>query len=177
MFRYSPATQRVHFHPRCLYAARPVLSGNRAPISRRRGLFTRRVQASDRRARAATRAKSSIRHRLCPAGFLLRPPRSIDGLPNGLGTGNQDKSRLVDRSPPPRPAFPEPRGFRAPCRRTPQGRANSACPLTRPDDEPCPRSSTANPHLCDHRSPSRCKPRAVYSPHVFQAITVERSLH
>ena len=74
-------------HPRCIYAAGPTLSGNRSPIPRRCALFTRRVRRSDSRARAATRAKSSIRDRLCPACILLWPPWPIGGLPNGVGTG------------------------------------------------------------------------------------------
>jgi hypothetical protein len=74
-------------HPRYLYGSSTRTIRNRTPISRRCILFTRRVRASDSRS-SSDSCEILNQTLLRPAGILLWPPQSIDGLPNDLVAGN-----------------------------------------------------------------------------------------
>ena len=105
-FRYSPATQGPLHTLDAYMAARPALSGIAlqflADAYFSLGEFGQAIPA-----RAATRAKSSIRHCLDPLASCYGRLSQSTGYRTTWWQATHDTSRLVDRSPP-RPAFREP---------------------------------------------------------------------
>jgi len=104
-FRYSPATQGPLHTLDAYMAARPALSGIAlqflADAYFSLGEFGQAIPA-----RAATRAKSSVRHCLGPLASCYGRLSQSTGYTTWW-QATHDTSRLVDRSPP-RPAFREP---------------------------------------------------------------------